>query len=206
MRLENLIAKQLRWCGLLVLLALVTVAGAQQQKSPPAKAGVVSGSVFLITKGGDLKPARMADVYLLYVYRSAKAASAGQDYMGSAAHAWVENHIKASEEYRTELAQDGVNWSDSLQCRKHLLTYTVALSATLAWADESQKIWQILTTEADENGVFKIAVSHPGKYTVLASGHAGLNDAFWRVDDVVVNPGATTTVKLSSPAEACLGD
>lgn len=53
---------------MLILLVLVVVAGAQQQKSLPARAGVISGSVFLITKGGDLKPARMANVYLFYKY------------------------------------------------------------------------------------------------------------------------------------------
>ncbi|MGB7553899.1 MAG: carboxypeptidase-like regulatory domain-containing protein [Candidatus Korobacteraceae bacterium] len=194
--------------GLLALLAIATIAGAQEQKLRPAKAGVVSGSVFAITKGGDLKPARMADVYLLYKYRSVKwANSHPEDYEGSTDHAWADNYIKTLHEHTKELAAEGMAWSDKLACLKSLQVYHDALSQTRDWASANHKGWQILTTQADENGVFKIAVPHPGTYTILASGHAGFNDAFWydmMELGVVVNPGATTTVKLSSPAAACV--
>ena len=178
---------------LLLLLAVATIAGAQQHKSQPARAGVVSGSVFLITKGGDLKPARMADVYLLYLYPSVKQANAHPEEWNSAVGLiFGENYIKAPLE---------------IDCLKKMQVYYDALSQTLKWASANHKDWQILTTEADENGAFKIAVPRPGKYIILASGHAGFNDAFWWDDDgVVVNPGATTTVKLSSPAKSCLTD
>jgi len=210
MRLENfLVAKQLRWCGLLVLLALVTVAGAQQQKPLPAKAAVVSGSVFVITKGGDLKPARMADVYLLYLYRSVKVANANPADADSAGRAWLDNHNKIMEEYlKVAGSAEEMAWSDKLACLKHLQTYHDALSQTRDWASAKHKDWQVLTNEADENGTFKIAVPHPGIYTILASGRAGFNDAFWegQTEGVIVNAGASTAVKLSSPAESCLMD
>ena len=193
----------------LALLVLATIAGAQQQKSPSAKAGVVSGSVFAITGGGDLKPARMADVYLLYKYRSVKVANANPEDMDSAGMAWMDNLSKTLEEHTKALAAEGMGWSDKMDCLKSLQVYHDALSQTRDWASAKHKGWQILTTEADENGVFKIAVPHPGIYTILASGHAGFNDAFWydmMELGVVVNPGATTTVKLSSPAKSCLTD
>lgn len=191
------------------LLLLAIVANAQQQKSPSAKAGVVSGSVFAITKGGDLKPARMATVTLLYLYRSVKVANANPADADSAGRAWLDNHNNIMEEYlKVAGSAEGMAWSDKLACLKHLQTYHDALSQTRDWASAKHKDWQILTTEADENGMFKITVPHPGIYTILASGRAGFNDAFWydNLKDIVVSPGATTAVKLSSIAEACLMD
>jgi hypothetical protein len=57
-----------------------------------------------------------------------------------------------------------------------------------------------------ENGTFRVAASHSGKYIIVASGPAGFSDAFWKIgipDRIIVNAGATE-VKLSSPAEACV--
>jgi hypothetical protein len=198
----------MRLFGLLSLLTLATIAGAQQQKSPPVKAGVVSGSVFAITKGGDLKPARMADVYLLYLYRSVKWANAHPEDEDSAGHAWMDNYNNVLGDFLKVFAAEGMGWSDKMDCLKHMQVYHDALSQTKDWASAKHKDWQILTTEADENGMFKITVPHPGEYIILASGRAGFNDAFWDGDipGIIVNPGATTTVKLSSPAKSCLTD
>ena len=193
---------------LLFVLALATVVGAQQQKSAPAKAGVVSGSVFAITEGGDLKPARMADVYLLYLYRSVKWATAHPEDEDSAGNAWGNIHNKIMEEFLKVYAAEGVGWSDKLDCLKHLQVYQDALLQTRDWVSANHKGWQMLTTEADENGVFKFTIPHPGEYIILASGRAGFNDAFWvgGVPGIIVNPGANTTVKLSSPTKACMTD
>jgi hypothetical protein len=198
---------------LLFLLVLTTVMCAQQRKPLSAKAGVVSGSIFAITESGDLKPARMSHVYLLYTSRSVKTANANPED-ATAGAAWLDNHNKAMEDYTKALVEEGMPDSLSssqreglrrMMCRKHLLTYTVALTATVTWSSSNEdKLWQILFTDADENGVFKITVPHPGAYTILAEGHAGFNDAFWELDNVIVNPGITKTVKLSSPKESCL--
>jgi hypothetical protein len=194
-----------KWWAFVVLFAAGVMAGdAQQQKSPPARAGVVSGRIFAVTKGGDLKPARMATVVLLYVYRSEKAANANPEELDSAGMAWLDSRLHAMKELTRTLAAEGANWSDSLVCHKRLLTYNDALSATLSWAREKHKAWQILSTDADEDGMFKVAVPHQGKYTIVAIGQAGFNDAVWEAKDVRVNPGMTTAVKLSSPAESCL--
>ncbi len=189
-------------------LLLLAIAVNAQQKSPPSEqTGVVSGRIFAITKDGDLKPARLAKVYLFYTYRSAKAANASPaEETNSAAHVWSENLSKLTEGYLKALDREGASWSDSLMCHKKLLTYVEALSATADWAADDRRVWQMLTTNADENGVFKVTVHHPGKYALLAYGQAGFSKAVWEDDDIVVNPGVTTTGKLSSPAEACLAD
>ena|ERR1039458_2241530 len=199
----------LKRVGPLALL-LATVATAQQQHQTPerAKAGVVSGSVFAITKGGDLKPARIAHLYLLYIHRSVKFAMANPEDENSAGIAWMKNHNREMERYNTERASQGMSWSESMACLESLHTYTKALSETLDWLTANpRKLWQMLTVDADENGVFKIAVPHPGAYIIIARGQAGFNDAVWEADladPVIVNSGAATTVKLSSPAESCL--
>jgi hypothetical protein len=262
MRLENLL-------GLLVLLTLATAAGAQQQKSPPVKAGVVSGSVFAITKGGDLKPARMAKIYLFYA--SQAAAESGET--GTAGTAWRSNLHIAMDKYDREQADakehpkgygvwqpnqpykggeiiihngyaymamsagstgdappvfatdkyshpfhDGtMTWmytgsaselapGESEMCPIRLAMYRDVIFQTLQEASSTHKESQAIVADADEYGMFHVVVSHPGKYVILAVGRAGVNDAFWESDDIVVNAGATTTVKLSSPVEACVTD
>ena len=196
----------MRLSGVLALLALATVAGAQQHKSPPANAGVVSGSVFLITRGGDLKPARMAQVYLLYISGSVKATDANSDESSTVGSFWTDSLLIAMDEYDKKYMREGVTWTLSETCRQHLAMYRVALSQTLSWAMSRHKESPVILVNADENGTFKVAAPHSGKYIIIASGHAGFNDAFWEIgipDRIVVNAG-TTDVKLSSPALACV--
>jgi hypothetical protein len=79
---------------------MTAAVGAAQQKPSPrsaVKPGIVSGRVFAITKGGDLKPARMAKVYLFYVERGGLRAAPreGQDTAG---FAWMDSLSKGLEE------------------------------------------------------------------------------------------------------------
>jgi hypothetical protein len=80
------------------------VASAQQRSATKsaAKPGIVSGRVFAVTKSSDLKPARMAKIYLIYVspiYRSAKAANvASKEEQDTAGLAWTSSLTKAKEE------------------------------------------------------------------------------------------------------------
>lgn len=250
------------------LLVLATGTGAQQHKSAsPAKAGVVSGSVFLITQGGDLKPARMAKIYLFYASQEA----AESDETSAVGAVWRSNLRIAMDKYAREQADakehpkgygvwqpnqpykggeiiinngyaymafsagstgdeppvfttdkyshpfhDGtMSWfltgsaselapGESEMCPSRLAMYRDVISQTLQEASSTHKESQAIVADADEYGMFHIAVSHPGKYIIVTSGHAGVNNAFWEADDVVVNAGATTTVKLSSPKEACV--
>jgi hypothetical protein len=136
------------WFRLAIVLAIVSnfamIASPQKQESPPARSGVVSGRVFTITKSGDLKPARMATVVLLYVYRSEKAANANPEELDSAGMAWLDNKLHSMNELNRK---DKTDWSDSMWCHEHLGTYHEALSATLSWASEKHKAWQILRSE-----------------------------------------------------------
>jgi hypothetical protein len=193
-----------KWCLVLVLIVCGVITPNAHQRPSLVKGGIVSGRIFSVTRGGDLKPARMATVVLLYSYHSDKAADKDREYMDSADHVWLEDRLNAMTRLTNALTVEGAGWSDSLVCRKRLLTYHEALSATLTWAAEKHKAWQVVSGDANEDGFFKITVPHPGKYTIVAIGEAGFNDAAWENDDVAVNSGMTTTVKLSSPKEACL--
>jgi hypothetical protein len=82
---------------------LIVIAGVAQQKPSPkttGKPGVVSGRVFAITKSGDLKPARMAHVYLLYWHRTTKSDPKEED---SARWIWQANLNIALENFNKKL-------------------------------------------------------------------------------------------------------
>ncbi len=188
-------AGRLTFAALFLLLVCHNVK-AQQKKSPLVKPGTVSGSIFLITKAGDLKPARMAEVYLFFHPK---------DENDSAGAAWVDAITVAMRAYTDESATaEGMGWSDTERGRKHLRVSHDALSATSKWVEANRMDQQEIRIDADENGTFEASIPRPGRYVMVAFGHAGLNDGFWWEKDIVVSPAAITKVKLSSPAEACL--
>jgi hypothetical protein len=188
-------APRLTFAGLFLLLVCIDVE-AQQKNLQLVKSGAVSGSIFLITKAGDLKPARMAQVYLFFHPK---------DDDDSAGSTWVRTVNAAMRVYTDESATaEGMGWSDAERCRKHLRVSYDALSATSKWIAANHMEQQVVKVDADENGTFEASVSRPGRYVIVAFGHAGMNDAFWWDKDVIVSPAATTKVKFSSPAEACL--
>lgn len=111
------------------------------------------------------------------------------------------------DEFDKVSARDGAFWTDAMRCRAHLAMYRDALSETLRFASLVHQEWQAIAVDADENGVFSIAIPHPGKYVIVANGHAGFNEAFWEIgvpDRVVVKAELNTVVKVPSPAESCV--
>ena len=177
--------------------ALVLHAAPPQQPVPakakaPAKPkpGTVSGHVFAITASGDLKPARIAKVYLFSWH--------GGD--GSAAAAWADEMHK----YLSELPEDYARLGKDLICRKELLTYDAAVVGALKWVTEKNATDQAVITDADEEGNFAFKNVAPGLYTVLATGRAGFNEARWLNPEVTVRAGYETALKLSSPEKACV--
>ena len=196
---------------------LLADVAAQQKRTAKTvmRPGVLSGRVFAITTGGDIKPARMADVYLLYVCKSAEKRTCHDvnEYKTSAGGSpFTAQEVKRLDEFNKWLSgevrqqdENGSGASESLVCRKELIGYDGTILETMKWAEAQNKIWQVIVAQADEEGTFKITVPHPGAYKMLIRGKAGLNDAFW-TDDIVVNPGVETKVKLSSPEKACLKD
>ena len=196
------------WQIATLLLALIAVAPVTPQRvapqnSPGARPGNLVGRVFAITHSGDLKPARIADVYVFYEYRSVAFANKNPSDEDSAGMTWMEQHNKAMEDLNKELERQGANWSESLSCRKELLTYLHATVETLKWAEAEKKAWQVISTQTDEEGNFSVSIPRPGKYLLLVRGRAGLNEAAWR-SDVTIAPGQPTNVKLTSPEKACL--
>lgn len=164
------------------------------------KPGVISGRVFLITKSGDIKPARLAKMYLL---------PWGNDVDKSVAKIWGDELDKAAKKYIQELNaanKDGssLNMSDAYICRKELATYDEALTATLRWAVAQSVPPEIVIGNADEEGNFKFAGLAPGIYTVAVFGRAGFNEARWLDTGVTVKPDTETSLKLSSSEAACI--
>jgi hypothetical protein len=154
------------------------------------KPGIVSGRIFLITKGGDIKPARLASVYLVS-WDGAK---------NSAAQRWDDEYLRASQGYLAKLLDP--QWSESTACKMELLAYDQATLAVLQSDAPSQL--KILTGHADEEGNFKMADVQPGLYMIVASARAGFNDARWEEGFVQVKSEMETSLKLASPAKACL--
>ena len=165
------------------------------------KTGAMSGRIFLITKAGDIKPARFAKIFLFEI----KATD-------SAGQTWSIEFQKSSEDYIEELREPPAVYAEksdyrdalalssgSLECMLSLsLTYGHATLAALNWPDQS------FVGQADEDGVFKIAHIPLGIYRVVAEGRAGLNEARW-VDSVsITQDKEPVKLKLASPERSCL--
>ena len=218
-----------RLAALLTIVAASCSMCAQQRttrntpKAVARKPGVVSGRVFLITESGDLKPARLADVYLLWAHPN-WAGRPGfrtwddlskkeqEEADNAAAVVWSHENLKAAQEQlrlseaRLEAARQGTATSESVECLEDLRTYYTALGDILKWSDDPKNANQLLVANADEEGHFSIVVPRPGLYALLARGRAGFNEAFWdlSLDYITVESGKETTVKVASPEKACL--
>ena len=132
-----------------------------------------------------------------------------------AALQWGVEHLKASKEgtkmqealYAKEKERgypSSEEQVESSRCRQQLLLYSKALIAVQEWGIDHHKSGQILSTDADEEGNFKIQVPYPGTYRLIARGRAGFNEAFWTMDNFLVEQGMETVVKVATVEEACL--
>ena len=211
--------KMTNWIATLAVAASCSMLAQKQTasvapKTIAAKPGGLSGRVILIASNGDLKPARLATVYLLWNREKplviGMTKQEEEEAHNSAAHKWLdealnvaEELLKRAEEASAEFRRTGRNVPDSVECREGLMTYYRALKDILAWGEAKKKSNQILLTDADEEGNFAVKPLHPGVYTILARGRVGVSDAFWSNDYVVVQAGIETTVKLASPERAC---
>ena len=148
-------------------------------KTPSTKPGVVSGRVFLITGSGDLKPARLAKLYLIYSPRPIDGVT-NQVADKSAGLAWAKARTKAATDSLEEYKRDGADWNDAVSCRHDMLHEDAAIVEILQWGRDQKKSNQIYPADADEEGNFKINnVSPAGGYFLVARGRAGFNDALW---------------------------
>ncbi len=165
----------------------VPIAEFPQQRGPKAQTGDITGRIFLITKGGDLKPARLAQVILFY----------GSD-SGTAAVVYLNTKLEKMKESYKLLATPG-----DASCRAELLVLNSSLKATLEWAQVNRKQDQARILSSDEEGLFHFAGVQPGSYMLVAWGHAGANDACWE-ENFEVKADQRVEVKLASPHTACL--
>ena len=192
------------------------------QKPTPLKPATVSGYVFALTKGGDLKPARLAKVYMFYsrvIGESADQAVGKPADAASAADVFAREVVNGLEEAKAWQA-DKPYLKDTTICNNMLTRgYEGPILKTIEWGQEHQT--QIIFGEADEEGKFEITVppslkdvsfepgvprDHvfaPGVYLVVASGMAGYNNAFWKAE-VKIEPGETVKLRMSEPEMACL--
>lgn len=192
---------------LLALIAILLPNALPQKTTTPAKpvgTALLTGKVFAITKGGDVKPALLAHVYL---------------FLSGAAYSAIFNEfltadIKARDEFEAkvkaqiddpELANDAsykATLVDALKtsCRKLLRDVDEKISED---QDIDPKLFSpAYTAETDETGSFEIVRIKPGDYQIVVRGQAGSNDVLW-VGKVTIVAGETKTLKLSSVAKAC---
>jgi len=171
----------LRSLSVISVLAVGLVANAQTNiKAPPPTTpkatASVSGRVFGITQSGDLKPARMAHIYLVYKGRSERYAesTASATYKRESLKRLskaLEDHIENMKNH-PEAEVD-----ENLECRSEMVGYDEAMLSTMEWVQQNKKLKQLLTTDADEEGAFQITNAPAGAYTLVARGQAGANDA-----------------------------
>jgi hypothetical protein len=206
-------------------------ATAPSQKVPPVKPPAhkqvlkpasVSGYVFALTEDGDLKPARMAKVYLLYSRAAGEPAAALVDKSSETAADVFRKEVLIGLDKEKDWEKDK-HVEDATACRAILnFGYQGAIVDTLHWGSDGH-ISQFVMGDTDEDGKFEISIPPypdekdasigptpqgdtvwaPGVYLVFVFGSAGYNDAVWE-DEVTVKPGETVKVKLAAPTKACL--
>jgi hypothetical protein len=163
--------------------------------NPPAPAtGTLSGRVFAITKGGDIAPARMANVFVIPT-ETAEGVDVTQK-LNSAIFA-------ARTEALSRIREVEDKYDDqTLACNMDLDEgYKKGIRQTLHWFDNSD---QAFARTTDEDGQFLFAnVLPPNRYFVIVMGEAGYNNAVW-MGTIVLKSGGSLKVKMSSPIKSCL--
>jgi hypothetical protein len=158
---------------------------------PTSQPGSVRGRVFAITKGGDLKPARLATVRLLLQARS----------VGHKVDKKYECEETAELVFLTKQVELKERESDA-SCKRELILDMDATIAAEEWSQVKPRQWQFLETDADEEGNFVFPKVPSGKYNVIVQAQAGINDAFWN-QEVWVRPGESVNVKVSEIETTC---
>lgn len=194
------------WLLFVVLSLLGTVEGqhAPGKAAALGRAGTLTGRVFAITGGGDLKPARIAEVYLFLevgVTKNGKAVDIGK----TAGLAYEDEYLKAMGIFVKDYRENVGTWSDESVCKKKLFNYETAVLKAREWALANGKLSQVIRTTTDEEGKFVVSLP-TGNYVLLVRGRAGFNEAVWvsGAAGVIVQPGSKTEIKLSSPEQSCL--
>jgi hypothetical protein len=166
---------------------------AQTKKSEPT---TLTASVFLITQGGDLKPARLGKVVAFYLRRQdAKEETIGQIFA---------DEIEAAHAIHKNLGPTTL-FTEREMCLKEVEELVQDTQRTAKAMDDPAFASQLLTITLDEEGKGSVKVSRPGMYVVAAFGNAGINSGFW-FESARIEAGKETRLKLSSPLVGCVRD
>jgi len=168
----------------ILLASFNALASAQANKAAPATTAGVTGKVFLITQGDDLKEARFAEVYALSNEQARAFKAAAIAVQPSAEQLKREANAIASP------PEDAEGVIAKFACLKD--RFTVLGDATGGGAK---------ATETDEHGIFTLKLK-PGVHTIVVIGKGGQNLAIW-AGDVTVRAGQNNTMKLHEPVVAC---
>lgn len=142
----------------------------------------IKGKVFAITQGGDLKPARMARVYVVNVFR--------YERFTAMTLAMAEKNLQ-----RVQTRQNLLN------CSEKQAGWELGIAEMIKEAQENPraKVW---SAETDENGEFQISGVLPGSYYLLAYGQAGINHGYW-AKEINISRGVNTPFKLTQFESSC---
>lgn len=176
---------------------------AHKQMNSPA---TISGRVFAITKGGDLQPARMAKIFLMYLSDKEEPLALDAQTPGVVFDSYYMAREKQAllEQKQNARKYAGSATLDDLQCRVEMHAIASALTGTLDWVEKNKKTSEVVAMEADEEGQFRIKAP-AGYYVLKALGQAGMNDAYWTTP-VLLKAGQTLSLKLSAPETACFNE
>jgi hypothetical protein len=189
-------------CSTVLLIALATSIAAGQSRasiaespttvhSTPQKmaSGSIVGRVFAITKGGDLKLARLASVYLFF-NRGPGVSNILATAGSTPGVVFLEKDLAA------------LNEAPATSCRHDLVAADKALLQTLEWARRNQLTDLVLLTDTDEEGNFQIKNAKPGTYELVVRGQAGSNDTYWD-QEVEIKSNQEVKAKVASVQAAC---
>lgn len=170
----------------------------------------ISGRVFLITEAGDLKPARLANVYLLNE---------------PVTEVFLKKYNEESQSRTAAVASgNSTGETENTFCLGTLLTVTNSLD-TAAESAKGKRPLQILGTQTDEYGMFQIRGIVLGPKTkkrwdfeIIAKGRAGETEAYWESDIAFfqvsgqtawsvgageLQKGGIASIEMSSPETSC---
>lgn len=177
----------LLWAGFCAC-ALAACSNSSGFKPPVAQKpldATISGRIFLITAGGDLKPARMAHVYIVV--------DAQQTSVSKQALPLTKALQRDCDDVQFALH------NDSQVIRAWVFS---KFQKDFSSLDGFFKVSAVVASEADEDGRFKSNHLPPGLYTVIAVGQAGVNYGYW-ADSVMAGAGQQAEIKLSVPVQVC---
>lgn len=159
-----------RRAGWSVVLFLVAVVIGQAESST----GTLSGRAYAIAKGGDTKPARMAEVFV----------------------ASSDDQVTLQQNVDTALAKRLEDIKNKTDAQEACLLASVSIHEAVK---SGSRIQNVIT---DEDGSFDLPKLKAGTYTVVVIGAANEYQSVWYLT-TTVTAGKRQKIKLSEPVLAC---